>query len=404
MKKIKINYSLIYILLVLCMSDGLFYIFNERITLLLKNFSYLLSIPIFFLSLFLYFRNKDNFRFKILILSLIFLSLIQPINTYIIYGQEFSLGYFLNLKYLLYLNYFFISYYINKNNLNILKLENLIIKVSILASTLYILQYYLLPKIILSGIGWRINYRFGEPRFYISTILFAITFILALIKLMFVKSTIYNNFKYIFCIILNFFVLIQISKTRSIMIALIICCIIIVFIKIFKTNPIKSFIFLFVTVFLFIGLMSTNTIKNMIALMNSGDNSLSIRSKEITFYLQQFKSNCILGRGEIDRELFPYIDGIIYRYYLDDLGFIGIIVKFGIFGILGIIYILINILKIIFTANKESIRKIFIVVVSIYILIVGLLIPYIDQGESIICICIFLSYIDYLMNNEIKKC
>ncbi|MGU8928576.1 O-antigen ligase family protein [Clostridium perfringens] len=276
------------------------------------------------------------------------------------------------------------------------------IRISLFASLLYIVQFLLLPKIILFGLGYRINYRFGEPRFYICTLLFAMTLIFCIIKLLFDKNNSNKKFVFSITICLNTFVLINICKTRSIMIAIIICLMLLIFIKIFKSNPIKAVLFIIIGSLCIILLLSTESVKNMIDLTTNGDGkSIDIRMNEIKYYFDQVKNNIIFGRGEIHRGLYPDIDGFIYNFYLDDLGFFGVFIKFGLFGLLIMILMFIKEIKILLLNNKKLIiLKLNVLFVIIYILMVGILIPYLDQGESIIFICILMSYLDYIKNTR----
>ncbi|MGU9104295.1 O-antigen ligase family protein [Clostridium perfringens] len=402
MKKIKLDLELIYIIMIICMSDGFFYIFNDKVTLILKNLSYLVSLFMFIIFLPLFIKKSKKMNFKFVLILFIILILLEPLNTNFLYGQPMLDGYTLNLKYLLYFNYLFITYYINKNLNNLNKLENYMIRISLFASLLYIVQFLLLPKIILFGLGYRINYRFGEPRFYICTLLFAMTLIFCIIKLLFDKNNSNKKFVFSITICLNTFVLINICKTRSIMIAIIICLMLLIFIKIFKSNPIKAVLFIIIGSLCIILLLSTESVKNMIDLTTNGDGkSIDIRMNEIKYYFDQVKNNIIFGRGEIHRGLYPDIDGFIYNFYLDDLGFFGVFIKFGLFGLLIMILMFIKEIKILLLNNKKLIiLKLNVLFVIIYILMVGILIPYLDQGESIIFICILMSYLDYIKNTR----
>lgn len=394
----------IILLVLLFLNESLFFLYD--ISKLIKIIFIVLSF-VLFVVIILKDKNKKKYNFKYEIIIFLALVAVEPLNAQRMFNQPLSIGYQFIGFYFAYLDYFYISY-LFRNKIDGQKvIEDLIIFVSIVGGIIYGIQYVKYPSIILKGIDYRLNSRFGQARLYIPTGLYLLSYYISMMKIFFKKGNLVIN---ILCISLDLFILIYATQTRMIVFSVIAGSIIMFILLINKLSLIKK-ILLFIMI---IGVsfyvasstsfLQDSTITKMIDMTNQDDNSYTTRLDEIKFYENEFTNNIIFGRGEISSVSNPIENGVAYQYFIEDVGLIGTIFKWGILGLIIIIIAIIKIIQIlIMFYDKDNYTYYISLGFFISILLMSFTVSYIDINEQIFELIIALGYLDLISDKKINN-
>lgn len=256
--------------------------------------------------------------------------------TYIIEANRYMLNYIL---------YFSVKSYVQNY-----KNYNLTIKVLLMAGSCFALlatiQYFTYPNIIiLKGISFA--YRFNKIRFFYGfTVVIPSFFIL--VSYIFKKSSISKKLLTFSVLLLQFFYLANITKTRNVMIAVVITAFVIFLIQ-KKYRYIYKIIFLVFAVALMLVLFKDiiNDLWEITVSDTTGTGESRVNT--VDFILKTIKLSPILGLGMYSPK-FSLIPSQIHV----DVGILGFAFEFGIMGLIWAIVMFIMIIKKMIYIYKKS--------------------------------------------------
>lgn len=352
MKIKKENIYLIIIFLFIFFNEKCFYLLNLNSSLWIY---FLISITIILLVLNIKLIIKHRYRFILFIFTFLILNFIEISMTSLKFGQPFSMA-LSRYKYLLiFVAYIPISVILNK--INIEKLKIMIINLGTVLSILYIIQAIIYPKLIIFNMYYM--ERADRIRFYTGSYLIIISILITF-------SYLLCNFKrkYFIYLVIQIFMLIFVSQTRSSIVILFITLILGLLINI-KDFNFKKFLKVFIMIsFVIILLMPyisklTDSIKDSLFNEYSDNGSISIRIDAQKYMINKIKENPLLGVGMYDNtyQEAGNITGSVYKYYVADVGIIGFVFQYGILGLLVFVYLwikMINSTYKIYKRKKES--------------------------------------------------
>lgn len=294
------------------------------------------SIVILFLMLFFLEMLFSTFRYN------------QPLFDVIISGN-----------YSLVFGMYFITLYYLYTNKAYHKLVNFLIVCSVILTSLFIIQYFLLNRGVIFLNLTLDRLRFGEYRIYQLGDFVNFMVVIAAGVLLKGKEKISkkNYYLTIACLLLGVFHIIFVAKTRS---ALVIVILSIFIMMIYKwRKDILKFVVGTASLSIIIILFSlTPTAKAYVESFGVYDASVSARERAIDLYMSQFYENPLLGMGFIrgveGTDLYYLLRGTSGNLTRTDVGFIGYLNTFGIIGAILFVLLFFKVFRVIlFLISKK---------------------------------------------------
>lgn len=331
--------------------------FNEKCFYLLDLNSslwiYLLviiSIILIILNINLIFKNR--YRFILFIFTFLVLNFIEICMTTLKFGQPFSMA-LGRYKYLfIFIAYIPISVILKK--IKIEKLKIMIINLGTLLSILYIIQAMIYPKLIIFNMYYM--ERADRIRFYTGSYFIIISILLNF-------SFLLHNFKkkYFVYLIIQIFMLIFVSQTRSSIAILFITFIgtLLIYIRNFNWKKVSKILMIVVLIIIIIMPYISSLVSSINdSLFNkySDNGSISIRIDAQKYMIDKIKENPLLGVGMYDNayQEAGSITGSAYKYYVADVGIVGFVFQYGILGLLIFMYLWIKMIILTYKIYKRK--------------------------------------------------
>ncbi|WP_288479655.1 hypothetical protein [uncultured Clostridium sp.] len=321
------------ILGLIILNERIFYLIGRPLNFIIS----IISILLFIFGIKKIINKKYIFKFEII--SLIIICFFSEIGAYFMWGQSLLDG-FCGMYYIfIYLLYFYLVDFFDKDVQRIDNIKNIIFNVGSIISILYLFQALIYPKIIIFNMSY--SFRDGRVRFFsgyvfiMFSILIGVTIILKKFE---VKKLIFIS--------IQIFSLIYVSQTRNFIIGIFILIVWCLFIN-RKIPKYKIIYITLIIVFLYYFIFSNdhNIINNFInSIMKQFDNksgTIGTRFLEFRYYINLLSKNWLSGIGILYSRfrLTPIITGYIpYFYFIGDLGLIGVVIQTGILGLFWMIY------------------------------------------------------------------
>jgi len=296
--------------------------------------------------------------FKIPIILLFVLTVIEGIWSMKFYGQSLLTS-FTAMYYFFILLLYFVLLAMYKRGGNVNKWFKFIIWIGTIYSGLLIIQDFLLKYGIelmnLSNDSLQVEYGSRMAIFYrIKNPADFISFSILILFIFYVNNKF--DVKFFLALAVNFVYIIFISQTRMYMIIDSLLLIILLTIKLDKINKFLTLIYIYLLSFIGI-ITSSKVILGFIT--GARRMSYSVRIEAINFYYNVSMNNGVLGIGfpnTSDTLNVLHGNGLTflgYQYYLDDIGILGFIFTFGIFGVFILIGFILSIFKV-FIISKHK--------------------------------------------------
>lgn len=339
-KKTNLIYS-VWLFLILAFDFNIFYLYRSSDKLLgiqVKDITFLLSMAFIIWVVAIYFKKifKNKYRYGVIFLWAIVMGIIGSVQALKFYHQPLMMGIQAHRLWLSSLAmYFPLTFLIQNGYYSYSSLKKTVWYFAILLYALCTLQYLFSGMQILKVSS---NYDYGSIKFYYDESLMVL---LAIILIAFI----YRKHKYeihkLFYVLWTFIFLFQITKYRSVLIALVLSTGIIIFFS--RGNIIKKITLVMVILILgYLFLHSGSQLsESIINAINGQDASFNVRENGRLFYFEQLKNHWFFGKGYINinwRNAYV-MGGASKGFYYNDNGIIGILFYYGIFGVLWYGYI-----------------------------------------------------------------
>lgn len=351
------NVYVVLLLLIIFLSERLFYIVDINFVNKINNED-LLLICCLFLILYVHLYKKNGFirrksLFKIIILFIPTLVILSSYAANYVYGQPMKLGIMPQRFMFLYFMYFPLLIILTKNEENLDITKKIILYSGLVISSLYIIQYASLDLIKFLSI--KIDNRFGEVRLHYWGFIVYPSYYLIL-------ENINKKFKlkYVLMLIIELIFISVVIKARLVLVATIVTTLILIIVRYKKKLPIIVYILIWITLILSI---APNNILNeyatsIVSEISNNEGNYEVRNNAKQYYKEQIKDNLLLGNGFINTNWKPsYIGGGLDRgYYIADNGFIGVVFQYGLIGGFWTIILYLLMLKksyLLYTLNKN---------------------------------------------------
>ncbi|MDD3225122.1 MAG: O-antigen ligase family protein [Clostridium sp.] len=321
----------------------------------IRNPLLLIIIFLFLINLNKFIYYKKEYKFKNIILLIIFLSLIEVLNSLIINDEPIIYGFTANKIFFGYLLYFYLLTLIKKNNTIKNYIEKFIMCTGTVLAFLFIIQYLIYSRKIIFYVQY--GYRNGV-RWYTGFGLIIFSMFILIGKMLKIKDIKRNSLN-LLAITIDLISIIVVSQTRNFIVGIFISFVILVVLQ-KKYNKTLLFFMIFTVISLYILMYKNNFIINLFnSIYNEGINNkgtVGFRFKEIQFFVGQWIKNPLLGNGLYSDNFSKsyIITGLSNKYYTSDVGIIGLIYQFGVIGICIFGYLLIKVLNVINILYKKS--------------------------------------------------
>lgn len=397
------------VILLLLLKVNFFYIipFPESVQEFNSDHQNIFLILIIYTCIFIFLTfifRKNKYPFYKEISLLLILSLVVFLNSMRLHNQSF-MDVLISGNYIFLIGAYFIFTYILSNRKNYLKFEEILMVINVILSSLFIIQFFMLSY----GIQFlNINLdrsRFGNYRIYQSGDY--INFVVVLSLGVIFRDNIFLSKKTrnlaIVSFALGFFYILFVSKTRMVIILILLSLIVMGIIK-WKKNLVRIFSGLVCSIVILYFFSLTPIAQEYLKSFQVYDASVSARERAITLYWNQFLEHPILGMGfirgaEEGTNLFTLLRGISGNLTRTDVGFIGYINTIGIFGAILYILLFYKIGKVIYELNKNKLLNFHIELLGIFTFyLFSSLTLIVMDPQRILYFTIFLSMLSSIVN------
>lgn len=270
-------------------------------------------------------RNHKKFEFKYYIVILLVLTIITSFITHYAYGQTI-INIINAIRYMaIYLLYFAVASNLKRQR-DVRDTENILLIMGFVFSILAIIQFkYGESKEILPGM--HLASRLDEIRFFAGFTVVIPSFFIALAR-NFQNQEIHKRILYIIINGIEFFYILNVTKTRSLLAALMIATVVLFFFQKKFKHVFKISIFILVggIVFLLFGSSLSSIVELM---LNDTTGTGDSRIGSIQFVLENIKKSPILGMGIYSANI-----SVVPREVHVDIGIFGFYFEFGIIGLI----------------------------------------------------------------------
>lgn len=300
------------------------------------------------------FNNRGYFSVDICIF--IFMCLFQCILTELKYQQGFSYIFRVSIYYFTLLIYLLLSYFL-RNDYK--KIKGYFKNVSLFFSIILILQYFLYNELGITflKLDLSIGQRFGQARISVGIFMIVVGVVLSVSSII---KCINNKEKLrkidLLVVVLGLIDVIFVSKTRSIIISLIVSILGMSFLLI-RNKKTKAIIIILLIITGGL-VINTEMFNKFVNLKNTeySENS-NIRQEASKYYIEKIKESPIVGIGFLHSKnkydpAYSFLRGEKGKYFLDDVGIIGFTTTFGIIGLIWYLIIILKCFKIIIKKFK----------------------------------------------------
>lgn len=275
-----------------------------------------------------------NMRYLLFILVFFIIAIFSAFNASNIFQQSYFESLIPNRDYFVLLAYVPLLLWFRKGY----DLEKLLVIFTLIASSLFILQYLLVDQVqflsftIQERLGARL--RLSHPIIYLGALVSLNYFIVN-----FSKNT---RYKWIglYSYITTIFLVLFVNQTRSIFLALILCGLVILgFSNVQTINKVKitfGIILLLLFTAPFYSEQISGIIQSTIFDINNSAGNLEVRQEATNYYVQLGKSTPFLGHGYINLRTSNedlLLSGLNSGFYWVDIGIFGLFFLHGIFGV-----------------------------------------------------------------------
>lgn len=350
----KINLYQVLLFFLLSININFFYLLSNGnfFGIPIVDFIFIFNIFIFIWQLFrdnFYLKRNDGFLFIGIVLVLF---LISAISASASYNQSFLAGIISQRQWISWMLLMYpILRWLESSRISVKEIKDVIVTFSNIYVLICILQFFLFNQIQFTSVVTSVRY--GSVRLYFNTT------ILILASSIVMDSLFNNKNKRIFIVnilelLSYFFVIFVVTKGRmqtiSFLLALTICVLLRRKISFFK--KVSFILLLFIALLLFFNTPMGQEILNLVVGKSIENDTLSIRDSARQYYWKLVTSswkNLLFGLGtpNINNSyalgiLNPiWSQSVTARYYLEDVGVMAILIRYGLLGIISWISVLI---------------------------------------------------------------
>lgn len=350
----KINSYQVLLFFLLSININFFYLLSggNFFGISIVDFTFLFNILVFIWQLFqdsFYLKRNDSLLFIGIILLLFVISAVSASANYY---QGFLDGI---MSQRLWLSWMFLMYpilrWLESSKISVKEIKDVIVIFSNIYALICILQFFLYNKFQFTSVVTSVRY--GSVRLYFNTVFLILASSIVMDSLFNNKNkrisivNILELFSYLFVI---FFVTKGRMQAISFLLALTLCVLLRRKISFFK--KVSFILLLFIALLLFFNTPMGQEILNLVVGKSIENDTLSIRDSARQYYWKLVTSswkNLLFGLGtpNINNSyalgiLNPiWSQSVTARYYLDDVGVMAILIRYGLFGIISWISVLI---------------------------------------------------------------
>lgn len=355
---IKLKKSSLFILIIVIFADHFFWLVDANIQTYFNELCWII-IAITFIIFCLkhgigYLFVVKNFNFGPLIVFTLIMAVYSTIQSYLLHGQPLIQG-LLPQRFIVgsFLSYFLIMDYLNKDENNLESLKSIFLLIGYVELFLYITQYLLIDHFAFLHVP--MNSRFGEVRMNLGAI--GIPFIVFnSIDYCFHNKK--NQIKHFIMLILSFFYIIVIAKTRLSIVAYTLA--ILGGYLFWDNHSKKKYLTSLVILISLLLLTKTELFSFLIQGLNNVDLSAQTRNLGREYYISKIQEHPIFGCGYINMKNYNAMNyagvnsiatGVIAWV---DLGIFGLAFFFGIIGFFWFILLFYMLLKRAYKISKKG--------------------------------------------------
>ena len=315
------------------------------------------------------------------------------------YNQPFFMGFRAQRHWLFaLLMYFPLRYWMSQGKITLNQIESFIYKFCIIYLIIGTIQYLLADELIFVYV---LNNRgYGTPKFYFDESILVLLFSIAYSRIMTKKT--HKLINILICGWIIIFLL-QITKYRTILLALVISMIVIT--TVYTHISWKKVFVLIAVVVIAVALLQTPLGQSLQNAYLGNDGSLNMRDVGREFYLKKLQGNYLFGCGFINTYWETAFDmgGVAQKIYYNDNGIFGILFYYGFFGVMWLIISNFLIIKYALHINRKTNDFSFLIFagVNIIVLVTGL--PNFLDNTLVSVIYLCLLEATYNKNQKCKR-